>query len=210
MSEPIVRGPDGQIHDLAWLRQTYGAGIMFHQAAAPHRFALREVNVMTSGETILRVWVVDAAGRPAIGQPVTYSFPTLQDPSQDLAAIPNAYCSRWAPRGVLNKNRADGSGRVEFEIGSNSWIRGGRGPYAVWVLSPSIESDCLDGIGWQMATEHHGPCELVFEEINASGAPDGGEDETPAPEPSSSPDLVSALDRLTATLRQIYHLEPAP
>jgi hypothetical protein len=102
------------------------------------------------------------------------------------------------PQGAYgSKHRADGMGRVEFQIGSSSWIRDGRGPYSVFVLSPTIGSDCMDGIGWMGGTNHVGPCELFF-----------AADADPDPEPDPQPDDVTGylahisatLDRLTAHL----------
>jgi hypothetical protein len=185
VAELEVYGKDGQVHDLAWLQANYGAGLKVLRSNQTHAFRLRKINIMTSGEVLIRIWVMDKTGKPAVGQPVTYTYPSLGSPSGDLQLI-SGVLDCWAPRGVLNKNRVSGAGTVEFQIGDQSWIKGGRGPYSAFVLSPTAGSDCIDGTGWLGGTNHEGPTELFFYE----------EDGTTPPPPDPSGDLTEVLARI--------------
>jgi len=164
---------DGSSHDLAWLQQNYGAGIRVLYAEPPC-FQLVKIMIDVSDNVSLNLWVQQENGQPQVGQPCTYSYPApgQSDPtvrsSPDLPAIPASVKSRWCATGVQNKNLTDGSGFVSFQIGSSSWISNGRGPYAVWVMSPSVASDCFDGAGWKALTNHHGPTQLVFRYVPAA------------------------------------------
>jgi hypothetical protein len=176
MSNYPIEVVDGQggIHDLAWLQKNYGALIAVHQVPAPC-YRLKRIIIKETGDVNLDVWVHNKDGQPEMGTPVTYSFPAsgADDPlvrsSVDLPAIPAAFLSRWAETGVLNKNATGGDGHVSFQIGSQSWINSstGGGPYAVWVLSNRLPSDCINRIGWRVLTNHFGPTTFLFEEVTA-------------------------------------------
>jgi hypothetical protein len=169
----VVDGQGG-VHDLAWLQANYGALIAVHQVPAPC-YRLKRIIIKETGDVNLDVWVHNKDGQPEMGTPCTYSFPAAgaDDPlvrsSADLPTIPAAFLSRWAETGVLNKNATGGDGHVSFQIGSQSWISSasGGGPYAVWVLSNRLPSDCVNRIGWRVLTNHFGPTTFLFEEVTA-------------------------------------------
>lgn len=195
---------DGSEGDLARLQREYGAGIRVLRSSSAHAFRLRKINILTTGEVNLRVWVIGKDGKPVVGQAVTYTFPDLDNPDANLPALGESVASRWAARGVLNKNRTDGAGKVEFQLGDQSWIKDGRGPYAVFAISPTISSDCIDGIGWIPFTEHYGPCELFFYEEDAADDPrplpgdDTDDDEEPTDAGNALERIAIALERLVA------------
>jgi len=212
MADDLVVFHNGETHNMAWMKANYGAGIEVRRSTAANKFKLIAVNIMTDGTTNLRLWVKDVNGQPKIGQPTTYSFPDPGSPSGELPYIPEAYKSRWSERGVLNKNSTGGDGRVDFQIGDGSWIRGGKGPYTAWVLSPSIESDAMVYTGWKMGTNHEGPVELFFQQVSGT---------TPEPEPPDEPDepdepgepgeplpgeVVPLLQEIVKTLREGFRL----
>jgi hypothetical protein len=186
---------DGSKYDLTWLKERYAAGIELHQAQGYPRFELQKVFI-TQGPTILRFTVLQADGTPAVGQPAAYSFPTLGSPSQELAPI-SGDKSAWFGRGCLE--RCNPRGEHEFQIGSQSWIKNGVGPYAVAVISPSTYSDCLAGLGWLGGTDHRGPCEFLFREVLQPGGTDPGPDpeDPPAGETGA---VVEAVNGLRAAL----------
>lgn len=165
-----VLTPHDGTQDLAWLQAHYAPGLRVLRSTLKAAFRLRKINIMTSGDKLLRVWVFTKDGKPAIGQPTTYTYYRLDGTNPGLPAI-TGVIDCWAPRGVLNKNRVDGTGKVDYEVGDQSWIKNGVGPYAAFVLSPSIGSDCIDGIGWLGGTNHEGPMELFFFEEDGSPPP---------------------------------------
>lgn len=179
--------PHDGTQDLAWLQANYAPGLRVLRSQQTAAFRLRKINIVTSGVTNLTIWVFDKNGKPAIGQPTTYTYYRLDGTNPSLPAITGTV-DLWAPRGVLNKNRVDGTGKIDYQVGSDSWIKNGVGPYAAFVLSPSIGSDCIDGIGWLGGTNHEGPMELFFFE----------EDDTPPPPPDDGDqtDVLAAIAAL--------------
>lgn len=205
MSDLEVFFPDGTTGDLARLQREYGSKIQVCRSVLPAAFRLRKINIDNSGNTLIRIWVFDKRGMPAVGQPVTYSYPQLGGGYSGLPLITGVK-DAWTTRGVQNKNRCDGMGRVEFQIGSDSWIKDGAGPYIGYVLSPTIGSDCLAYFGWLGGTNHVGPCELFFYEEDGSTPPPvdpppvdpgDGDDE---PGPVDSPDVLAAINETNRLL----------
>lgn len=188
--------PHNGTQDLAWLQAHYGAGIQLLRSAQKSAFRLRKINIMTSGDTVIRIWAFNKNGQPAVGQPVTYTYYRLDGTNPDLPAI-TGVVDKWASRGVQNKNRVDGTGKVEFQIGSDSWIKNGTGPYAAFVLSPSIGSDCLNGIGWLGGTNHEGPVELFFYEES------GDEPPPPPPDDGDNAAVLAAIAVLNGKMDKL-------
>lgn len=184
---------DGSVHDLAWLQGRYGAGLTLHLAQGYPRFELKTVFV-TEGPTILRFTVFRADGALATGQPVANTWPSLAQPAEDLPAVPaGADRSGWMRRALLE--RCGTQGAHEMQIGSQSWIKGDRGPYAVQVISPSAYSDCLEGVGWLGGTNHRGPCEFIFELVEQAG-PDPVPTPTPTPGTGDYTGIMAVLNDL--------------
>ena len=72
----------------------------------------------------------------------------------------------------------NGNGVVRFTFGHTGIIGGDGGPFAYWVLSPTLKSDGLAKVGWLGGTNHHGMLHLVFRIVD-----DGDPDPDPDPEP---------------------------
>lgn len=160
--------PDGSTGDVARMQAEYGSGIGVLHSTAAHKYELQAINIMTSGEQNIRVMVSDRFGKPAVGVPVTYTFPDLNEPEPSLSPL-SGPAAHWCPKGVTTKNRTGATGMVDFQIGPDSWIQHGKGPYSIFVISPDLDSDGLAYTGWKPYTNHEGPVELFFQEVN-SGA----------------------------------------
>jgi len=168
MANPVVYDLSGAVHDIGWLQANYASGLVYHPPKAYPAFDLKAI-FMTTGATNLYFTVKKQDGiTPQIGQPVSYTFPSLANPESSLKSLTGDK-SLWAPRGVVEL--CDPDGKHNFQIGSDSWIRNGMGPYSVFVISPSTYSACLEGVGWLMGTNHTGPCSYLWQLVDGSAVP---------------------------------------
>ena len=153
---PRVYDVNGVERDMAWLRQKYG-NVRFLDAGAGEKFRLVRIDE-TSGPATITVRVLDAQGGNQNGQPVANHWP--DDSLQNLAGI--GLKTIWQPRAAVQLT--DG-GHTGYGIGTGSYIRdlAVGGPHTVWVLSPSLKSDGLAGVGMLGGTNHDGPLSLVFQ-----------------------------------------------
>lgn len=202
-------------------------------APGQEHWELYMVQIRVDGITNLDVYTADQNGMPIPGQPVTYSYPNLEAPSPGLPLLPAWSASKWTTRGVINKWTTDGSGRASFQQGNEVWCKNGFCPLSSFVVSQA-PSDAWVYFGWMGGTEHHGPMILFFRLIPGSATPTitptpnptstprplptntpGGPTPTPTstPVPTGTPvppldlsGIVSALDRINATLREAYRL----
>lgn len=204
MPEPVVFGLDGSVHDMAWLRNEIAApNLAYHAPAGWPAFELKAV-FMTSGATNLWFTVKREDGSPALGQPVWYSFPSLENPAADLQSLVPGDKSAWTRRGVVG--RCDFEGKQAFQIGGESWVNqvDGCGPYSVGVISPSVYSACLSGIGWKGHTNHDGPCSFLFQlQAAAPGGDDGGGDDGGGDDGGGEPPPAGDLAGLSAEVRRV-------
>jgi hypothetical protein len=193
MTLPVVIDLNGTERDWAWLRAKYG-NVTYLEAAQYPKFQLIKVEE-TEGPAIMMVSLLNESGAPHSGQPVVLSWPSLAAPSQDIPAIPVGSKSCYTSRGVIQKTE---NGCTGFGLGGGSYISNPAvgGPYSVFVLSPSVFSDCLTGTGWLGGTNHMGPCRLTFRIMSAGVVPE------PEPEPGADGDVLAKLDRMIAILER--------
>ena len=118
---------------------------------------MREV---TDGNVNVCVNVFNEAGGPQYDQPIAQSWPTLEEPDGDLKLCEGSQ-SCWSGRCMIAYTEAGGV--VKFTFGLTGIIGGNGGPFAYWVLSPSLKSDGLAQVGWLGGTNHHGMLHLVFQ-----------------------------------------------
>ena len=221
-SDTIVYGSDGGVHDWAWLQANWGKRIQCAElGSSVHHFHLSAVAIDISGNTNVSIYCSYADGSPCISQPATYSFPLLDEPSSALATIPTDYVTRYAIRGVTNKNLTL-NGFLGFQQGSGTWINSdtGQGPLSVWMLSPTTPSDGITYTGWKPGTEHHGPVILYFKEVlgsttvtatptawvtTATPVPIFTAGPSPTPGPTSTPGAAGSVDlaQTNSLLQQI-------
>jgi len=167
----IVLDKTGELMSFDWLRAKYG-NVVFLDAGEQDKFELVQIRE-TEGPATLTVWVLDEDGTGKAWQPVANHWP---DPElQDLRG--GGLVSLWQPQACVALT--DEMGQVGFGLGSGSYItnREQGGPHTVWVLSPSVASDGLSGIGMLGGTNHMGPLRLTFRLVR------GQEEEEPEPEP---------------------------
>lgn len=148
---------DGQLRDLAWLQAKYG-NVQFLDAGTGLKFRLARVDE-TEGPAVIKVRVLDRQGAPLARQPIANHWP---DPS--LPDLRNAELKTlWRDR--AGHQQSDSAGFTGFGLGTGSYIRDltEGGPHVVWVLSPSLRSDGLSGIGMLGGTNHAGPLFLTFQ-----------------------------------------------
>jgi hypothetical protein len=192
---PVVLDLNGIKRDWTWLRAKYG-NVSYLEAAGYPKFQLSKAEEM-EGQAIMMVSLEDENGAPHSGQPVVLSWPSLAQPSADLAAIPAGSKSCYTSRGVIQRTE---NGCTGFGLGGGSYISNpvAGGPYSVFVLSPSTYSDCLTGTGWLGGTNHMGPCRLTFRIVAAGVAPEP----EPEPEPGTDGDVLVKLDRMITILER--------
>lgn len=153
---PRVYDVTGTERDMAWLRQKYG-NVRFLDAGAGVKFRLVRVDE-TSGPATIMVRVLDAQGGNQNRQPVANHWPDPDLPSLSGGGLQTL----WHPRAAVQQT--DG-GHTGFGIGTGSYIRNFEegGPHTLWVLSPSLKSDGLAGVGMLGGTNHDGPLSMVFQ-----------------------------------------------
>ena len=157
---------NGVQRDMGWLRLKYGNVQFLNAGAGITKFRLARVDE-TEGPAVIKVRVVAENGLPQSYQPVANHWP-----SNDLPDLRNAGLKTLWRDQAMNQ-QTDGAGFTGFGLGTGSYIRDLQegGPHVVWVLSPSLPSDGLSGIGMLGGTNHAGPLFLTFQI---------GDDETPA------------------------------
>jgi len=153
---PKIYDKNGTERDMAWLRAKYG-NMRYLDAGAGRKFRLVRVDE-TTGPAVIVVRVLDAQGGNQNGQPVANHWP--DDSLQNLAGA--GLQTLWLPRAAVQLT--DG-GHTGFGIGTGSYIRdlAEGGPHTLWVLSPSLPSDGLAGVGMLGGTNHDGPLSMVFQ-----------------------------------------------
>lgn len=154
--DPKVYDRNGTEKDMAWLRSKYG-NVRYLDAGAGEKFRLVRIDE-TEGPATIMVRVLDKDGSNQNGQPVANHWP---DPTlPDLTA--GGLQTLWEPRAI--SQRTEG-GHTGFGLGPGSYISSlvDGGPHTLWVLSPSLPSDGLAGVGMLGGTNHAGPLSLVFQ-----------------------------------------------
>ena len=157
---PDVFDKDGARRDWDWLRGRFG-NVQFLDAGAGAKFRLARVDV-TEGPATLKARVLDAQGAPHGGQPVANNWPDNTLPDLRNAGL----MTLWKDRAVYQQTEP--SGYTGFGLGPGSYIRdlAEGGPHTVWVLSPSLRSDGIGGVGMLGGTNHEGPLFLTFQITN--------------------------------------------
>lgn len=126
---------------------------------AKYKFRIRQAEGVEAGQEVFRIKAIrekagDTAvivrctvdGEPDAGRMVAGYWPDAPQSN------PSPFPWDWYPNYTLAKTNANGE-VAAVVMGSGSVIRE-TGPHAVWVVSPSTKSDCLDGIGWLGGTDH--------------------------------------------------------
>jgi hypothetical protein len=141
---------------MAWLRSKYG-NVRFLDAGPGRKFKLVRVDE-TSGPAAIVVRVLDDAGSSQNGQPVANHWPDNELPSLAGGGLKTL----WEQRAIVQRTEG---GHTGFGFGSGSVIRDLAlgGPHTLWVLSPTLPSDGLAGVGWLGGTPHDGPLAMVFQ-----------------------------------------------
>ena len=181
---------DGVEQSEAWAVEKYG--VQFLDAGPGKKFKLVRVHEVTDGNVNVVVNVFNEAGGPQDGQPVAQSWPTLDIPSGDLPLCKGSQ-SCWSVRCMVTDT--NGNGVVRFTFGHTGIIGGDGGPFAYWVLSPSLKSDGLAKVGWLGGTNHHGMLHLVFRIVD-DGDPDPDPDPDPEPETGQRQRVLSKAEKI--------------
>ncbi|MHB0875647.1 MAG: SpoIID/LytB domain-containing protein [Anaerolineae bacterium] len=131
--------------------------------------ALRE----RAGTTAVAARVLGSDGLPQADQAVAGYWPDAP-----AAAVPLPW--DWYSRYVTGRTGAGGEATA-LVMGPGGTIGAEGGPHAVWVASAHAKSDCLDGIGWDGASDHRhveGEWRLLAECAGDSPAGETGVDIT--------------------------------
>lgn len=163
----------GVQRDWAWLASKYKCKLL----TAPTTSAFRLVRVdETIGPAVFVVDVRNAANGPQAGQPVAFHWPGVEDDDKAVDLRVGGVKSVWFDRALVQYTAAGGD--TGFGFGGGSVIHD-TGPHTLWVLSPSLPSDALTGVGWLGGTDHACPGRLTFRIIEGNVDPDP--DPTPTP-----------------------------
>lgn len=157
MTTPDVYDKTGVQRDWDWLRQKYG-NVQFLDAGSGAKFRLARVDE-TEGPATLKARVLNEDGLPQPYQPVANNWPDNSLPDLRNAGLKTL----WRDRAIYQPT--DGAGFTGFGLGTGSYIRdlAEGGPHTVWVLSPSLPSDGISGMGMLGGTNHMGPLYLTFQ-----------------------------------------------
>ncbi|MCK4302640.1 MAG: hypothetical protein KAY24_00165 [Candidatus Eisenbacteria sp.] len=186
---PRIYDWHGEERDMAWLQSKYGS-VTYLDAGDTTKFALVRVDE-TTGPAVLKVRVIDENGHPHFAQPIANHWP-----DNSLPLVSPMTKTLWECRACLKDT--DGEGFAGFGLGSGSFIRDleAGGPHTVWVLSPSLPSDGMSGIGMLGGTNHSGPLFLTFQIV-----PWVSPDPEPEPEPEPPSEVVALLRAILEELR---------
>jgi hypothetical protein len=148
---------NGVQRDMAWLRQKYG-NVQFLDAGTGKKFKLARVDE-TEGPAVIKVRVLNEQGLPQTNQPVANHWP---DPTLPYLGD-SGLKTLWHDQALYQNT--DSAGFTGFGIGTGSYIANLQegGPHTLWVLSPSLASDGLSGVGMLGGTNHAGPLFLTFQ-----------------------------------------------
>lgn len=148
---------NGMQRDMTWLRQKYG-NVQFLDAGPGKKFKLARVDE-TEGPAVIKVRVLNEQGQSHGGQPVANHWPDNSLPDLRNAGLKTL----WRDRAVHQPT--DSAGFTGFGLGTGSYIGNLQegGPHVVWVLSPSLASDGISGLGMLGGTVHEGPLFLTFQ-----------------------------------------------
>lgn len=204
--DPEIYDKSGQRCDMAWLRQKYG-NLRFLDAGPGPKFRLMRVDE-TEGPAVLKVRLLDEQGRPMASQPVANHWPDPELPDLHGSGLQTL----WRERAFHQDT--DSAGFIGFGLGTGSYIASLQegGPHTVWVLSPSLASDGMAGLGMLGGTNHEGPLFLTFQvasDDTTSQPPPGPAQ--PPPIPASDAQLLAKLEQIHADLRRLMaHLNVPP
>ena len=153
---PRVFDKNGTERDMAWLRSKYG-NVRYLDAGPGRKFRLVRVDETTGPATIV-VRVLDEQGDNQNRQPVANHWP---DPNL-TNLVGGGLKTLWHQRALVQYVEG---GHTGFGIGTGSYIRNLQdgGPHTLWVLSPTLPSDGLAGVGMLGGTPHDGPLSMVFQ-----------------------------------------------
>jgi len=187
---PAIYDLDGTERDMDWLRGKYG-NVKFLDGGSDSKFELARVDE-TTRTAMIKVLVLDDSGEPVQGQPVANRWP---DPSlPDLTGSGSK--TLWHDRAHVQNT--DSSGLTGFGLGSGSYIGDLNigGPHTLWILSPTLPSDGLSGMGMLGGTNHMGPLSLTFRIVDAAPPP-----MPPTPTPDS---VMERLDEVMERLELVH------
>jgi hypothetical protein len=180
---PEIYDKDGIRRDEAWLRQKYG-NVQFLDAGAGPKFRLARVDE-TEGPAVLKVRLLDRQGQPHSSQPVANHWPDSSLPYLGNSGLKTL----WRDRAIYQNT--DSAGFTGFGLGTGSYIGNLQegGPHTVWVLSPSLASDGISGLGMLGGTNHAGPFFITFQigEDTSPPTPPPAPPPTPPPTPPPAP-----------------------
>jgi len=156
----------------AWLQTKYKCDM----TAAPPGAAFRLVRIdETIGPAVFIVYVRSDTGAPQQNQPVAQWWNGAESDERSTSLVGVGLQSVYHARAIVE--RTNSGGDIGFPYGAGGVIHGD-GPYAFWILSPSLASDIVTGLGWLGGTDHACPGRLTFEIVEG-----GVSDPDPDPEP---------------------------
>ena len=198
MGTPQVFDVNGQQRTWAWLQDKYKCGM----TAAPAGSAFRLVRVdETIGPAVFIVNVRDVAGGAQGNQPVAQWWNGAEGDDRSTSLVGVGLQSVYHARAIVE--RTNGNGDIGFPYGAGGVIHED-GPYEFWVLSPSLPSDAVTGLGWLGGTDHACPGRLTFQIVDEIDVPDPDPDPDPDPEPTG--DLAAVVAAIDNLARQVGRL----
>lgn len=191
---------NGNKKNMTWLQENFG-DLKFHNGGSGRKFKLMRVDI-TEGPAVIKVRVLNPGGAPQSNQPVANRWPDSSLQSLQGGGLQ----SLWYDRAHIQNT--DGDGFTGFGIGRGSYIKdlAKGGPHTIWVLSPSIPSDGLEGVGMLGGTNHVGPLFLTFQIVDNDDTEIVDNDDTkPGGSGGSevSGDLAAQLQRIEDKLNRL-------
>lgn len=153
-----VYDQNGDPQTAEWLYATFD-GVEVLRATVDSEKVFRIVAVyVTEGPAAFIAEVRGEAGGPHQGQPVAFSYASLEDPDSSLLDISKYNIPQlWTTRSVPPQ-RTNNEGISGFGLGSTY------GPvYSSFILSPTLPSDCITKTGMKGGTNHVGPLHTVWQ-----------------------------------------------
>jgi hypothetical protein len=186
----------GQQRDLAWLETNYKVKVL--DAGKGSKFKLVRVDE-TEGPAVFIVDVRNEEGKPDVNRPVGNHWPGVEqdDNGKDLRG--GGLKSLWKDHAIIQRTSSNGD--TGFGFGSGDVMHADGGVHTLWVLSPSLPSDALSGVGWLGGTDHRGPNRLTFQIVQSDEG--GNEGDGGNGGNGGGEDVMAELRALHADLRKV-------
>ena len=175
-----------EVKSFAWLQDVFGAGLQIVDPGPVAKFQIVKI-VVTASEASLNAHIYNKDGSMCWEQPVALSWPGIQDGTVIRQNGQNLGGLRTCLADMAKIQNTDSNGQTGYAMTTDWYIRDMAvgGPGTMWILSPSIQSDGIKGLGMIGGTVHLAPTHIYWRETAG--------DVVPPPPPTGDDTVAAAL-----------------